>query len=192
MSTTQSAHDTARDLGDLYTLLIHESPEVCSSCHARIRAPRTAETERQVTADRVAAQSREQNTLGTGDDELDALRRGGSGTAAYDAEDMDAYGVRKRHYLRTFCGECGQPGGRARDDTPSKQAMLDAVPALVDRLAEQDIPANPKALRYIIGYLRSQPEHRGQETEMWSVATKMAVDRARLRDCVRVTYGRDC
>lgn len=192
MSTTAStAHDTARDLRDLYPLLIHESPEVCSSCHARIRAPRTAKTERSVKADRIAAQSRERNTLGTGDDELDALRRGNAGTAAYDVRDMDEYGARKDYFLRTFCAECGQPGGKARDDTPSKQAMLDAIPALVDRLAEQNIPANPDALQYIVGHLRSQEDYCGKETEIWTVATKMAVERARPRDCVRVTYGRD-
>ncbi|AFH21989.1 hypothetical protein OSG_eHP14_00045 [environmental Halophage eHP-14] len=192
MSTTHStASETARDPLDLYKLIIHESPEVCSACHARIRAPRTVETGRQVQSEKIAGKSRERNTLGTGDDELDALRRGASGTAAFDVEDIDAHGAKRTYFLRTFCGECGQPGGRARDREPSKQTMLESVPALIDRLADHDIPANVDVLRYVVGHLRSQPEYGGQETEIWSVATKMAVEKARPRDCVRATYGTD-
>jgi len=193
MSTTHQSHTTAheasRDLGDLYQLLIFESPEICSSCHSRIRAPRTAATERAVKADRLARHSRESETLGTGDDQLDALRRGGDGTAAYDCRDMDKYGVKRDYYLRTYCGECGQPGGKALDESPSKLTMLEAVPALVNRLAEQQIPANPDVLGFVVGHLSSQEDYSGKETEIWSVATRMAVERARPRDCVRATYG---
>lgn len=188
MSATTPASDIARDPTDVYTLLIHESGEVCSGCHERIRAPQHAESDRCVKTGDLQAQTREQNTLGTGEDELDPLRRGAEGVMAYDCEDMDDYGVKRRHFARTYCGNCGQPGGRAHDDSPSKQQMLEAVPALVDRFAEAGIPINEDELQYLVGHLRTKEEYRGRETEIWQAATAVALQHTRIRDCVRATY----
>lgn len=168
------ATEQARDLTDLYVVLIHESCEVCSNCHETIRDKETHDT----------------NSLGTSNRPDATLTRIGSGLLGYEVETHDRYGVIRTHTPKTYCGSCGQPGGKARDDTPSKEAMLDAVPELVERLREASIPANADLLERLVGHLRSQPEYRGSETEIWRAATALAVENARIRDCVRATYGR--
>jgi hypothetical protein len=173
-TTSTSAEETARSLTDLYTLLIHESPEVCSNCHVRIRDHEEL--------DHSAA------TLGTGNCPTETLERAGDGVLGYDVQLKDAYGARRHYQPRTYCGSCGQPGGTARDDTPSKQTMLAAVDPLVTRLDEAGVPVNPGVLRYLVAELRSRPEYRGSETEIWRAAVALAADRARPRDCVRCTY----
>lgn len=134
-------------------------------------------------------ETREQNTLGTGDDELEPLRRGGDGTAGFDVEAQDDYWAIRKYNLKTYCGHCGQPGGRARDDTPSKREMLSTIDSLVTRLDEAGVPVNPDKLRFLVDHLRSQEDLRGKETEIWRAAVAKAVEYARPRDCLRCTYA---
>lgn len=172
-TSPSTAHEAARDLTDLYLLLIHESPEVCSNCHHRIR-------------DR-EEHDHDANTLGTGNRPTETLQRAGDGVVGYDVTVKDAYGAIRSHKPRTYCGHCGRPGGHAREDTPSKREMLDTVPALVDRFDALGVPLNDDVLEYVVAELRSQPEHRGSETEIWRAAVAVAARRARPRDCVRCT-----
>lgn len=176
-STSPTTSTTSRDPTELYLEVIHDSPEVCSNCHHRIRDHEEHDHE---TA-----------TLGTGNRPTETLERAGDGVLGYDAEVKDAYGAIQRHHPRTYCGRCGQPGGRARDDSPSKQAMLDAVQPLVQRFDEASVPLNPDVLRYAVAELRSKEHLHGQETEIWRAAVAVAAKRARPRDCVRCTYGRE-
>jgi len=166
-----------RDLTDLYTL-VTRSPEVCGTCHARIR-------------DRETHEGGSLSRLGTGNRPTETLTRAGDGVVGHDIEvpGWDPYGTHAKHVARTYCDRCGTPGGRAPDRTPSKRAMLDRVDALVTRLAEAGIPVNPAVLQQVVGDLKTDPDHEAKTTEIWRAATAVAHERARPRDCVRVTFG---
>ena len=169
-TTTATQH--ARDLTDLYLLLVHESVEVCSNCHTRIRDREEHDT----------------NTLGTGNRPDATLKRAGDGVLGYDVRIRDEYGARRAYVPRTFCGSCGRPGGSARDDTPSKQEMLATVGPLVERFDEAGVPINPAVLERTVGHLRTERDYCGSETEIWRAAVAVAVKHARPRDCVRCTF----
>jgi hypothetical protein len=174
-SSTSTATEHARDPTDLYVLLVHESPEVCSNCHRQIRDHEQHD--------------HDSATLGTGNRPTETLERTGEGVVGYDVTIRDGYGAVRDYHPRTYCGACGQPGGRARDDTPPKTAMLDAVKPLLERFDAADIPLNPDVLQRAVGHLRSQPEYCGSETEIWRAVVAVAAKHARPRDCVRCTYG---
>lgn len=175
--TVTTAEDAARDLTDLYLILVHEAPEVCSNCHERIR-------------DR-EEHDHESNTLGTGNKPTETIERAGEGVVGYDHVDKDGYGAIRHHKPRTYCGPCGRPNGRARDDCPPKAKMLQAVRPLVKRFDRVGVPLNDDVLFQAVNSLRSNPEFRGLETEIWRAAVAVAAKRARPRDCVRCTYGRE-
>lgn len=176
-SSSPTASAASRDPRELYLEVIHDSPEVCSNCHHRIRDHEEHDPE--------AA------TLGTGNRPTETLERAGDGILGYDADAKDAYGAIQRHHPRTYCGHCGQPGGRARDDSASKQAMLDAVQPLLHRFDDAGVPLNPDVLRYAVAELRSKESLHGKETEIWGAAVALAAKHARPRDCVRCTYRRE-
>lgn len=178
MSTTQSpsaATVQSSSLRDLYDALIFDNPEVCNSCHAVIRDKETHDTDR----------------LGTGNRPDSTLLRAGEGVVGYDVEIHNAYGTQRSYHARTYCGNCGQPGGAAPNDPTSRKAMLDAVDALVDRFTTAGIPINDDRLKRYVGHLKSQERFDGAEHEIWRVATAKAIRNARIRDCVRATYGRE-
>lgn len=176
MSTTQSPSvETAQysSLRDLYDALIFDSPEICNSCHAVIRDKETHDTDH----------------LGTGNRPDSTLLRAGDGVVGYDVELHNTYGTQRSYHARTYCGNCGQPGGSAPDDPMSRKSMLEAVDALVDRFVEAGIPINDDRLKRYIGHLKSQEKYDGGEHEIWRHSAALAVRKARIRDCVRATYG---
>lgn len=195
-----TASDHVRDPRDLYGTLVHGSAEVCSNCHARIRVPEHFEANRSVQNERVYLEhdTRDVATLGTGENPLDALERAAEGALGHSVEvgnpvtgTFDRYGIKRRHVPQTFCGSCGQPGGRDRDDPPGKSFMLDSIPSLIDRLDEAGVPCNEDRLYRYVDHLKSQERFTGRETEIWEAAVAKAVENARPRDCVRATYGRE-
>jgi len=163
-----------RTLRDLYDALIFDNPEVCSNCHAIIRDKETHDTDR----------------LGTGNRPDSTLLRVGDGVVGYDVEIHNEYGTQRSYHARTFCDNCGRPGGAASNDPVARQTMLEHADTLVERLHEHGIPINVAKLKRYIGHLKSLEGYDGHETEIWRVATEFAIKRARIRDCVRATYGR--
>jgi len=196
MSTTSSptvttASRIARDRTDLYTIAIRDSPEVCSRCHARVRALEHAESDRLWQTPEFESDYADPNTLGTGDDELAPLQRARDALAGFDEEVKDNHGALKYYNLRTFCSICGRPPSMAPNSPPSRQTMMSRIAPLVDRFDEMSVPLNPDALRRAVSYLRSEPEYHGLRTEIWRAAVAVAARRARPRDCVRCTFGSD-
>jgi len=187
--TTTTASSVARDPTDLYVTAIRDSPEVCSRCHARVRAPEHADSDRLWQAPEFESDYPDTNTLGTGDDELAPLRRARDALAGFDVEVKDDHGTLELYYLRTFCSICGRPPSMAPNSPPSRRTMMSHVAPLVDRFDEMSVPLNPDALRRAVSYLRSEPDYRGLRTEIWRAAVAVAAKHARPRDCVRCTYG---
>ena len=187
--TTTTASSVARDLTDLYITTIRDSPEVCSRCHARVRAPEHADSDRLWQTPEFESDYPDTNTLGTGDDELAPLQRARDGVAGFDVEAKDDYGIITRHYLRTFCSVCGYPPSSVPYNPPSHQMMMSRVAPLVDRFDEVGVPLNPDALRRAVGHLRSESDYGNLRIKIWRAAVAVAAKHARPRDCVRCTYG---
>ena len=195
MSTTQtpsSGPSSQPDLRDLFDELIFNSGEFCSNCFARIRAPEHFEANRHVQNERLflEADTHDTASLGTGNDPLDALFRAGDGVLGQDVETVGGHGAKRRYTPRTYCNSCGSPGGSSDPQTPSRKEMLANVSAVVSRYRQADVPINERKLKYYVRHLKSKDRFDGAEHEIWRVATEYAIENARIRDCVRATYGR--
>jgi len=157
-TTTQQSLDEFAPRRDVVPARVFErylwtNPEVCSECFARIR------TEHEFTRDQWG------NTV----TELD---RADSGVQGYD--NVNGGGV----YLpRTFCEECGGRG-RADPDTDSKVQATRRASRIANRLEEQDIPVDSRALRRAVRKLKAKPELEALDREIYERATKIAVRRA--------------
>ena len=157
-ATTQQSLDEFAPRRDVVPSRVFErylwtSPESCSECFARIRTAHT------MTRDQWG------NTV----TELD---RSDSGIQGYD--NVNGGGV----YLpRTFCEECGGRG-RADPDTDSKVQAARRASRIVDRLEEQDIAVDARALRRAVRTLKAKPELEAMDREIYERATKIAVKRA--------------
>lgn len=160
---SRDPHSVARDLTDLYDIVIQQNPEACSVCHEQIR-DRTEHDPEQT-----------HDGLGTGNHPTETLIRAGAGVLGHDVEDKDAYGAIREYRTRTYCGECGRPAGSSQDDPPSRRQMLARIPALVDRLDEHGLAVDTATLRRVIHHTRSQPVYDGRTDDIWRVATALAV-----------------
>lgn len=187
--TTTTASSVARDPTDLYVTAIRDSPEVCSRCHARVRAPEHADSDRLWQTPEFESDYPDPNTLGTGDDELAPLRRGRDAVAGYDEEIKDDHGAIRHYYPRTYCSICGHPPSKAPNSPPPASTMLSRVEPLVARFDELGIPLNDEVLFRAVSHLRSDPDKCGLRTKIWRAAVAVAAKHARPRDCVRCTYG---
>ena len=175
--TRQSSHRRdRRDDTKLYLALIRDTPTVCSTCHERIRDVHQHDTD----------------CLGTGNRPTETFERAGVGVVGQDAINgatVQGVGFEIRqttgYRARTFCGSCGQPSGRTEQDIPSKRAMLSRVEPLIERFDEADVPLNPDAVRRAVHALRSEPQYRGLETEIWRAAVAVGYRHARIRDALR-------
>jgi len=182
-----TAAEITDDPKDLYLALVRESPEVCSRCHARVRAPRRAESNRQVRDDRLV---HEHDTVDLDGDRRANLQHAESGVNGFGVEEKSRDGAIGEHHPKTFCAVCGYPPDQPPTSTSSERALRKRIPPLVDRFGEAGVPLNPDIIRAAIDKLRSSG-YRGQETKIWRAATALAAQRARPRDCVRCTYDRD-
>lgn len=165
MSTTTptSTDPRASRARRLFDDLLFQNPEVCSHCFARIRD----REEHGEPADR----------LGTGNRPTETLERAGAGELGQDVEDHDTYGVRRSYHARTFCGECGRPGGRADDaHIASLQELRGRVDSIVRRLHEAGYFPSLRTLYGTVATLKQNPEHQGADTEILATAVFLAID----------------
>lgn len=110
---------------------------------------------------------------------VERLVRWHEGERGYKVETNNEYGYRPLHRPRTFCGECGSQSGRADDETLSQRFAVSVVDNLVDRLQERDVDINYTAVRYCVKKLKSKPETKDYDTEIFERATKLGIKRAR-------------
>jgi len=167
MSTTaQQSRDptsVARDLTDLYDIVIVRNPEACATCHARIRDH--DEHDPDETHD----------GLGTGNKPTDTLVRVGAGELGHDIEVHDPYGAQREYVTRTYCGECGRPAGATPDDPQSRRTMLGRIPALLERLADHGLDVDVETLRTVVRHCKSQEAYRNRDDDIWRTAVALAV-----------------
>jgi len=151
----------------LFDDLLFDHPGVCSSCYARIR-DRTEHDEAVLRAGR----------LGTGNRPTETLQRAGDGEVGQDCRDHDEYGVRRSYFGRTYCGQCGAPGGTASPERiASLQALRGQLDAIVRRLHEQNFYPDIDTLYRTAIHLKQQPEHQGRDRQLLAAATYLALER---------------
>jgi len=150
----------------LFDELLFENPEICSSCFCKIRDRTEHDT----------------NTLGTGNRPAETLERAGSGTVGYDSHDLDAYGARQKIYARTFCGECGSPGGR---DEPQRirslQQLRGDCDRIVRRLHELGYYPDVATLYRVAESLKTNPDRQGPDREILAASVALAIERGSER-----------
>ena len=150
----------------LFDELLFENPEICSSCFAKIRDREEHDT----------------NTLGTGNRPTETLERAGTGTVGYDSRDLDAYGARQAMYARTYCGDCGSPGGR---DDPQRIRSLQQLRRDCDRIArrlhELGYYPDVATLYRVAEHLKTEPDHQGRDREILAAAVALAIGRGTER-----------
>lgn len=159
----QRRDQLARDPTDVYDIVIHHSPERCSTCHARIRDKHEVNAEES------------HDGLGSGNKPTAVLERAGEGELGHDCEDVDDYGAVKDYQTRTFCGECGRPTGRGEDDPAPLSTMLDRVPALVAALKAEGLRPDVDTIYTVVRHLRSIPDYDSRIDDIWRAATAQAI-----------------
>lgn len=162
--SSRAAHDVARDLTDLYDILILQSPTRCATCHQRIR------DKHELDADE------SHDGLGTGNRPDAILQRAGSGVIGHDVTDKDAYGAQQHYYTRTYCDDCGSPAGSESTEPADYATTFERVPPLLECLAAHDIEADADTLYSVIRHLKKQDHHSGRDTDIWRTATALAVE----------------
>jgi len=170
MSTTRPSSDQQVSRGNralrLFDDLIFENPEICSTCFARIRD----RTEHDASA----------GHLGTGNRPTETLERAGSGTIGQDVEIKDDYGAIRHYRARTYCGECGSPGGTADGARiASRQQALRRTDHILRRLHEQGFYPDVDALYDTVAHLKRQPDRQGQDREIYAAGTYLALARGK-------------
>jgi len=163
MSTTTSPSDIARDVTDLYDLVVLQSPERCATCHKRIRDKTEIDAEKS------------HDGLGTGNCVTAVLQRAGEGELGHDVEAMDKYGAQLDYSTRTYCGDCGRPAGRTPPESTSLDTMLDRVPALVDALQAVGLHPNADAIYDSVRRLKGSEAYDNRDTDIWRAATAVSV-----------------
>lgn len=159
MSITQSQSHVSRlaDPSDsAFVEHVYENTEICSNCFRRIKRTETLSVEHGSVGSRERGYSErtEDGVMGQGD-------------------------VGNRVYRpRTFCRACGSQSGRDVPETLSKHEAIDRARALADRLAEERHPVNVDVLRRTVWMLKSDPDLRGCDTEIFERATKLAIEHA--------------
>lgn len=147
---------------------LFENPEICSNCFSRIRD----HTEHDDTAGR----------LGTGNRPTETLERAGDGIVGQDERRLDDYGEITSSFSRTYCGECGSPGGRADGShILSLQAMWWRADNIVRRLHEQGYYPDLETFYDAIETLKTNPDRQGRDREIFAAATYLAIERGEKR-----------
>lgn len=178
MSTTQSVADVdvqadTQSRGQralrFFDELLFENPEVCSHCFSRIRDRTEHDTE----------------FLGTGNRPTETLERAGKGVVGHDERQLDDYGAITTPFARTYCGECGSPGGT---DDPKRIRSLQQVrghgDAILRRLHEAGYYPDVQTFYTALERLKQNPDRQGQDREILAAASFLAVERGRERSGV--------
>jgi hypothetical protein len=163
--SASSGSEAARALRRFDDLLF-ANPEVCSHCFARIR-------------DHTEHTDAPANRLGTGNRPTETLERAGSGTVGQDVTDHDEYGARQSYHGRTYCGECGSPGGTNLDHTTDKQTLRRRLDAIVRRLHEAGMRPDLATLYGAALSLKADPDHQGQDRELLATAVHLGLKHGR-------------
>lgn len=162
-SDTSSQSRSQRALR-LFDDLIFENPETCSQCFGRIRD----RTEHDVSADR----------LGTGNRPTETITRAGDGIVGQDDTTHDAYGAQRTYRAKTYCGVCGSPSGRADGaHICSLQQARRRADNIIRRLHRLGYYPDVQALYSAIETLKTDPDHQGQDREIFATATYLAIER---------------
>ncbi|WP_254768218.1 hypothetical protein [Salinilacihabitans rarus] len=168
MSTTAHTIDEvqARDEpANVFERYVFEDPSCCSSCFRRIKSDHR----------RIAW-----GTAGQDKEDHDPI----PGYLRDEDDDREAYGAIASYPTRTVCDACGSIAGQAPDETLSRREAIQRTDALADRLLELGEPIGETErdeLKRSVGILKSKPEIRGYDREIFSRATKVIVRRARTR-----------
>lgn len=151
---------------EVFDRLLYNNPEVCSSCFAKIRDQTEHDTD----------------SLGTGNRPTETLERAGVGVVGYDTRDLDAYGERRATFTRTYCGECGSPGGT---DDPMHIRSLQQIRGDVDqicrRLHEHGYYPDIGTLYTAVESLKTDPDKQGKDREILAAAVYLSIKRGRQR-----------
>lgn len=152
----------------LFDDLLFENPEICSECYARIR-------------DHTDLGDHAADRLGTNPNKpTETLERAGAGTVGQDCRDMDSYGVKRDYYARTYCDDCGSPGGTTAGDTDhSLQTMLRNGDSIVRRLHELGWYPDVEAFYTALRTLKTDPDNQGRDRNIYAVAVYLALKRGR-------------
>jgi hypothetical protein len=138
---------------------ILHNPEICSSCFRRIRDREELDTD----------------SWGSGNAPGEVLTRIGDGVVGHDSRSVDEYGAVQQYFTRTFCGGCGQPGGRLDDDTISLFRALRRCPRLITRLEEQGLPVYHRAVYLNVMVHKRNKSLQGHDTEIFEAAVTSGV-----------------
>jgi hypothetical protein len=170
-TTTAASIDESYRLGidadSAFRDLVFHEPTVCSRCFATIRRYDTYRPDATQGVSKYAPEER--------------CVRAFDGEKGYKHEhfDHDEYGYRPFHRPRTFCGECGSQSGRAEDLTLSRRAALACVETLVEQLVTAGVTVHTRAVRETVRRMKSNPDLKDYDTEIFERATKLGIKFAR-------------
>lgn len=177
--TPQSSDGTTRQPRaqralDRFDELLFDNPEICSHCFSRIR-DRTEYSE----------EERRGATLGTGNKPTETLERAGDGTLGQDIREHNKYGTKREYYPRTYCDNCGSPGGTADGShIHSTQSALGCAYQIVRRLHEMGYYPDIHTLFETVEHLKSKPDKQGQDREIFATAVHLSIERGGVAPAV--------